>query len=191
LVNFSRICGDIDAKTLQVWALRFILSLFSHLTCRFLLFQGAASAGKYYGGEVRQDCGGRQAVVVLAADTAGLSNPREAVACRLLQKILGWFRSFNRSFNLAIMRPILTNICEGQINLLAWFANLQLIFFSRDSSGCQKESLMRFCLNCPWFSYYDLATLILPKPRNAGVMEIAQVMGFMELCYVVRVRMVG
>jgi len=50
---------------------------------------GAASAGKYYGGEVRQDCGGRQAVVVLAADTAGLSNPREAVACRLLQKILG------------------------------------------------------------------------------------------------------
>ncbi len=64
----------------------------------------------------------------------------------------------------------------------------------------EKESLMRFCLNCPRFSQYDLATLgmdiakalgLWRLPRNAGVMEIAQVMGFMQLCYVVRVRMVG
>ena len=50
---------------------------------------GSEAAAKYYGGEIRQDCGGRQAVVVLAADTTGLANPREAVAYRLLQKILG------------------------------------------------------------------------------------------------------
>lgn len=52
---------------------------------------GAASdaPGKYFGGEARLDAGGRLANINIAYDTAGLSNPKEAVAFRLLQKILG------------------------------------------------------------------------------------------------------
>jgi ubiquinol-cytochrome c reductase core subunit 2 len=50
---------------------------------------GPDSSSKYFGGELRHDCGGGQAVVIVAAETAGLSNPREAVACKLLQHILG------------------------------------------------------------------------------------------------------
>jgi hypothetical protein len=51
---------------------------------------GGDAGSKYFGGELRHDCGGKQAVVILAAETTGLANPREAVACRLLQKILGF-----------------------------------------------------------------------------------------------------
>ena len=58
---------------------------------RTFFFAGSDTAAKYYGGEIRQEGGGRQAVVVLAAETTGLASPREAVASRLLQKILGKF----------------------------------------------------------------------------------------------------
>ena len=55
----------------------------------FLIVAGSDAGAKYYGGELRHECGGKQAVVIVAAETSGLANPREAVACRLLQKILG------------------------------------------------------------------------------------------------------
>ena len=61
---------------------RFIYSI-------ILLILGSDAGSKYFGGEIRHENGGRQAVVLLAAETSGLANPREAVACRLLQKILG------------------------------------------------------------------------------------------------------
>lgn len=50
---------------------------------------GSGAPAKYFGGELRQNSGGRQAVITLAAETSGLGNVREAVACRLLQKIMG------------------------------------------------------------------------------------------------------
>jgi len=55
------------------------------------LHKGAGSdvGAKYYGGELRHESGGKHAVVIVAAETSGLANPREAVALRLLQKILG------------------------------------------------------------------------------------------------------
>ena len=48
----------------------------------------AAAAPKYYGGELRHDCGGKLAYVAIAADCTG-TNIREMVAGDLLQKILG------------------------------------------------------------------------------------------------------
>jgi hypothetical protein len=52
-------------------------------------FSGSDVGAKYYGGELRHESSGKQAVVIVAAETSGLANPREAVALRLLQKILG------------------------------------------------------------------------------------------------------
>jgi len=48
----------------------------------------ASGPSKYYGGELRHDCGGKLAYVALAADCTGTS-VKEMVAGDLLQKILG------------------------------------------------------------------------------------------------------
>jgi len=54
-----------------------------------LHFLASDVPGKYFGGEARLDTSGRLATINVAADTSGLINPKEAVAFRVLQKILG------------------------------------------------------------------------------------------------------
>ncbi len=68
---------------------------------------------------MRHENGGRQAVVLLAAETSGLANPREAVACRLLQKILGK-KSIERNFcDLQNAKCVASKLKKNSINALS------------------------------------------------------------------------
>ena len=67
-------------------------------------------------------------------------------------------------------------------------------FFSRDSSGrsCRRKIISnKILIKLPGTSHYDLLVRIWKFPRNAGVMEIAPVMGFKKLWHVLCVRVVG
>lgn len=62
---------------------------------------GPSVKSNYFGGELRQDRGGKIAFVALAGETPGASSAKDMVTCNLLQRILGNGSSFNYSLKSA------------------------------------------------------------------------------------------
>lgn len=50
---------------------------------------GPSDKATYYGGELREDAGGNLAYISIAGEVPGFAKPQDAVAVRLLQRIIG------------------------------------------------------------------------------------------------------